>query len=168
MLEIRPTTAPCRTLIVGCGNLLRGDDAVGPLLIRHLWELGLPDGVRCADGGTGGLDVCFQMRNVPEVLLIDACTTGAEPGTLYEVPGAAVEHLPPPSGMNLHAVRWDHALGIARWLLKDEYPAHVTAYLVEAAQLDLGAPLSAPVEAAMHRLIARLRARIHAPEPVPA
>ncbi|PMP83831.1 MAG: peptidase M52, partial [Roseiflexus castenholzii] len=34
-----------KTLIIGCGNLLRGDDGVGPILIRRLWEIGLPEGV---------------------------------------------------------------------------------------------------------------------------
>lgn len=36
-----------RVLIVGCGNLLRGDDAVGPILVRHLWDRGVPHGVLC-------------------------------------------------------------------------------------------------------------------------
>lgn len=141
-----------QTLIVGCGNLLRGDDGVGPVLIRHLWERGLPPGVRCADGGTGGMDVAFQMRGVPHVILVDACTSGSLPGSLFRLPGEEVEELPPLSGINLHAFRWDHALAFARWLLKDEYPRQVTIYLIEAASLSLGDPLSPPVEAAMHRL----------------
>ena len=37
-----PEHTTTQTLIIGCGNLLRGDDAVGPILIRHLWERGLP------------------------------------------------------------------------------------------------------------------------------
>ncbi|MEZ5285145.1 MAG: hydrogenase maturation protease [Vicinamibacterales bacterium] len=82
-----------RTLIVGCGNILRGDDAVGPVLVRHLWERTLPPHVICADGGTGGMDVAFKMRGMDEVILVDACATGAEPGTLYEVPGEEVEQL---------------------------------------------------------------------------
>ena len=34
----------CHTLVIGCGNLLRADDGVGPVLIRHMWERGLPQG----------------------------------------------------------------------------------------------------------------------------
>ena len=56
-----------KSLVIGCGNLLRGDDAVGPVLVQRMWDRGLPDGVRCADGGTGGMDVAFQMRGVPQV-----------------------------------------------------------------------------------------------------
>jgi hydrogenase maturation protease len=148
------------TLIVGCGNLLRGDDAVGPVLIRRLWERGLPPGVRCADGGTGGMDVAFQMRGVPHVILVDACSSGSEPGSLFRLPGSEVEQLPPLSGLNLHAFRWDHALAFAHWLLKDEYPQQVSVFLIEAASLTLGDPLSPPVETAMHRLCDLLLAEL--------
>jgi hydrogenase maturation protease len=146
-------TGPVRTLIVGCGNILRGDDALGPIFIRHMWERGLPEGVRCADGGTGGMDVAFQMRGVPHVILIDACSSGSTPGAIFKLPGSEVEHLPPLKGINLHAFRWDHALAFARWLLKDEYPTRVTVYLIEAAQFGPGEPLSPDVDAAMHQLI---------------
>lgn len=145
-------TGPVRTLVIGCGNILRGDDAVGPVLVRHLWDRGLPEGVRCADGGTGGMDVAFQMRGVPHVILIDACRSGSEPGALFRLPGAEVEHLPPLAGINLHAFRWDHALAFARWLLKDDYPAKVTIFLIEGEHFTVGEALSPAVQAAMHRL----------------
>jgi len=149
------------TLIIGCGNLLRGDDAVGPILVRHLWERGLPSGVRCADGGTGGMDVAFQMRGVAHVILVDACTSGSEPGALFRLKGSDVEHLPPLAGVNLHAFRWDHALAFARWVLKDEYPTNIDVYLIEAQSLSIGDALSAPVEAAMHRLADLLLRQLH-------
>lgn len=140
------------TLIIGCGNLLRGDDAAGPVLVRRLWEMGLPTGVRCADGGTGGMDVAFQMRGVPKVILVDAAQTGSEPGSIFRVPGHELEQLPPLTGINLHCFRWDHALAFGRWLLKDDYPKNITVYLIEAAHLEFGAELSTPVKAAIERL----------------
>ncbi|WP_131784478.1 hydrogenase maturation protease [Protofrankia symbiont of Coriaria ruscifolia] len=140
------------TLIVGCGNLLRGDDGAGPVLIRRLWDAGLPPGVHCADGGTGGMDVAFQMRGVPNIILIDACNSGSKPGTIFKLPGTEVEQLPPLTGINLHAFRWDHALAFARWLLKDEYPEKITVYLIEASETHVGAPLSASVEKAIEEL----------------
>lgn len=145
------------TLVIGCGNLLRGDDAVGPVLVRVLWDLGLPPGVRCADAGTGGMDVAFQMRGVPEVILVDACQSGSKPGSVFELPGEEVEQLPPLTGLHLHAFRWDHALAFARWLLKDEYPTKIRVYLIEASSLEPGAPLSPPVDRSMHGLAKRLR-----------
>lgn len=144
------------TLIIGCGNLLRGDDALGPLLIRRLWTLGLGDHVRLADGGTAGMNVAFDMKGMRHVLIIDACRTGAEPGTLFDIPGEHVE-TPPLSAVNLHNFRWDHALAFARWLLKDEYPPHVRVLLMEGASYEPGAPLSPIVAAGVDLLAARLR-----------
>lgn len=142
---------PARVLIVGCGNLLRGDDAVGPILVRHLWQRGVPHLVRCADGGTGGMDVAFQMRGVPHVIIVDACTSGSEPGSIFRLSGTDCE-TPPLAGVNLHAFRWDHALAFARWALKDEYPPRIDVWLIEAERLEVGEPLSPKVEAAMHRV----------------
>ncbi|MCS6865897.1 MAG: hydrogenase maturation protease [Gemmataceae bacterium] len=142
-----------RVLIIGCGNLLRGDDAAGPVAIRRLWEAGLPPGVRCADGGTGGMDVAFQMRGVPTVVLIDACSSGSPPGSIFELPGSEVEQRPPPSGINLHAFRWDHALAFARWLLKDEYPREVRVVLIEVEQTRWGEGLSPAVDAAVNHVV---------------
>jgi hydrogenase maturation protease len=145
--------------------VLRGDDAAGPVLVRRMWELGIPEDVRCADGGTGGMDVAFQMRGAEEVILVDACRSGGEPGTLHAVPGHEVENLPPLSGINLHAFRWDHAIAFGRWLLKEDYPRRVTAYLVEGRQFELGAPLSPEVDDAVSRLAARLCADCRARRP---
>jgi hydrogenase maturation protease len=157
---------PCtRVLVIGCGNPLRGDDAAGPVLVRRLWDRGLPEGVRCADGGTGGMDVVFQMRGVPEVILVDACRTGAEPGAIFEVPGDEVANLPPLAGINLHAFRWDHALAFARWLLREGRPERVSAILIEGATFDVGAALSPAVDRAINAVVDRLGTRF-APEAV--
>jgi hydrogenase maturation protease len=157
---------PARVLIIGCGNVLRGDDAAGPALIRRLWEAGLPDGVHCADAGTGGMDVAFQMRGVPEVILVDASRTGTAPGTIHCVPGAELEQLPPPTGIHLHAFRWDHALAFARWLLKEEYPRSIVVYLIEGQSFEVGGSLSPPVEAAVTRLAGILIDQVRAADHV--
>jgi hydrogenase maturation protease len=143
-------------LVIGCGNLLRGDDAVGPVLVRRLLDRGLPDGTEVADGGTSGMDVAFRMRGAGRVIIVDAATTGGTPGALYRLLGSDVEQLPDLSTLNLHSFRWDHALAFARWLLKDEYPSDVVVYLIEAESLEFGAPLSDSVAAAMDRLVDRL------------
>jgi len=154
-------------LVIGCGNLLRGDDAAGPMLVRRMWDRGLPDGVRCVDGGTGGMDVVFQMRGVRQVILVDAGSSGSEPGTLFEVPGHEVENIAPLTGINLHAFRWDHAIAFGRWLLKDDYPENVTAYLIEGERYEIGEGLSPAVDKAVDRLVDLLLEKL-GPEPAEA
>ena len=144
---------PCDLLIVGCGNILRGDDAVGPVLVRHLFERGVPDGVRLVDGGTAGMDVAFGMRGAGRVVIVDASSTGVEPGTVYRVPAEELADLPPIDGLHTHNFRWDHALSFSTWLLGPERPDDITVYLVEASSLEPGAPLTPAVEAGMWRVV---------------
>ncbi|HEV2637784.1 MAG TPA: hydrogenase maturation protease [Actinocrinis sp.] len=143
----------CEVLVIGCGNLLRGDDGVGPILVRHLWNRGVPEGARLVDGGTAGMDVAFQMRGAKRVVIVDASATGAEPGTVYRVPGSEFAELPPLQGLHTHSFRWDHAISFARWALAGECPEDITVFLIEAAGVGFGAELSAPVAAAMEQVI---------------
>lgn len=139
-----------KTVVIGCGNILRGDDAVGPTLIRHLWAEGdIPDEVTLVDGGTAGMDVAFKMRGAAHVVLIDAAQTGADPGTIYRIPGSEIEELPALEALHSHSFRWDHALAFGHWLLGDQYPEEVTVFLVEIANTEPGADLTEPVAASM-------------------
>lgn len=143
----------CAVLVIGCGNLLRGDDGVGPIMVRHLWERGVPDGARLVDGGTAGMDVAFQMRGADRVVIIDASATGVKPGTVYRVPGRELAELPPLQGLHTHSFRWDHAIAFARWALADACPTDITVFLIEAHNVALGADLSEPVATAMERVV---------------
>lgn len=147
-------------LIIGCGNLLRGDDSVGPVMIRRLWELGLPQDVFCCDGGTAGMDVAFQMRGKDKVIIIDAARTGETPGTIYKVPGSELENLPPLTDIHTHNFRWDNALAFGRWLLKDEYPQDITVYLIEGENFEFGETLSPKIKEAMEKLSVKLLAEL--------
>lgn len=146
-------TSGCEVLVVGCGNLLRGDDGVGPILVRHLWERGVPDGARLVDGGTAGMDVAFQMKGAKRVVIVDAAATGAAPGTVYKVPGAELAELPPLQGLHTHSFRWDHAIAFARWALGEACPDDITVFLIEAGGVELGADLSEHVAAGMEKVI---------------
>ncbi|QWT23109.1 hydrogenase maturation protease [Subtercola sp. PAMC28395] len=137
-------------LVIGCGNVLRGDDAAGPVVVRRLWERGgLGEHVRLADGGTSGMDVAFQMRHADRVLIVDAARTGAAPGTIYRVPGIELAALPPVSGVASHDFRWDNAIAFGHWLLGPLMPTEIEVYLIEGRDFEFGEALSAPVDAAI-------------------
>lgn len=144
-------------VVIGCGSLLRGDDAVGPILVRHLWDEGVPDEVTLVDGGTAGMDVAFKMRGARKVVIVDAAATGADPGTIYRVPGEELEDLPAVDGLHMHQFRWDHALAFGRWLLADEYPDDITVYLIEIESTEPGAELTDRVAASMRHVAAMLQ-----------
>lgn len=142
---------PTEVVIVGCGNLLRGDDAAGPILVRKLADRDLPSGIRLIDGGTAGMDVAFAMRGARQAIVIDASALGVAPGTIHRVPGEELVDLTPPQG-NLHSFRWDQALGFAQWLLKEDYPEEVTVWLIEGQSFTVGEALTPAVENAVDRV----------------
>lgn len=151
-----------QVVVIGCGSLLRGDDAVGPILIRHLWNEGVPAEVTLVDGGTAGMDVAFKMRGARKVLIVDASTTSTpehhvEPGTTYRIPGDELEDLPAIDGLHMHQFRWDHALAFGRWLLADDYPDDITVFLIEIESTVPGAELTERVDASMRQVAALLR-----------
>ncbi len=153
---------PFDVLVAGCGNLLRGDDGVGPILVRRLAERGVPAGVHLVDGGTAGMEVAFAMRGAHRVVIVDAARTGAPPGTVFRVPGSELATLPPPDG-HLHAFRWDHALGFAHWALGAECPTDVTVYLVEVDGVEPGSALSPAAHLGMAQVIDRLEHEVFGP-----
>ena len=149
-------TAAIDTLIIGCGNVLRGDDGAGPALVQRMLRRELPPRLRCVDAGTRGMHVVSLMKGIRQVVVVDACRTGNEPGTLLEVPAEQIERVSADDGVNLHAFRWNHAIAFARWSLTDSYPRHVTAFLIEGRRYDVGMELSPDVDAAVDRLVDHL------------
>ena len=78
-------------LILGCGNILLGNDGFGPLVIQYLNEhYAFPDSVLPLDAGTGIRDYIFDlllMEDKPrQIFVIDAVTIkGKKTGELFEM-----------------------------------------------------------------------------------
>ncbi|MEJ2345898.1 MAG: hydrogenase maturation protease [Gammaproteobacteria bacterium] len=148
--------------IIGCGNLNRCDDGVGVVVAQRL-QVALADspvpGVRVVDSGTGGMEVMFEARGSAALIIVDACSSGAEPGAVFRVPGEELEDVPVP-GYNLHDFRWQHALYAGRQIFRETFPADVEVYLIEAQRLDLGVELTPEVERAAVRVFESIQARV--------
>jgi hydrogenase maturation protease len=125
------------------------------------------EGVRIFDAGTGGMEVMFHARGATRLVIVDASSTGSEPGTIYQVPGEELEADREP-GYSLHDFRWDHALYAGRKIFREDFPQDVSVFLIEAASLDLGLSLSPPVRQAAEKVVGLLREMIssHASMPL--
>ena len=141
--------------MIGCGNLLCGDDAAGPMLIRRLRDRGPPASIRCFDAATDAISIIDAIRGMNRVIFIDACSSGAEPGTIREVSGSEAEDIPP-ARIAVHSVRWNHALAGARRLLGQGFPRVVNVWLIEGKNFEPGDPLTPEVDQAIDRLVAHL------------
>ncbi len=71
-----------KTLVLGLGNVLMGDEGIGVHVVRALEKHTLPAGVECLDGGTGGFVLLEPLQNADRIILIDAAADGNALGTV--------------------------------------------------------------------------------------
>jgi len=81
-----------RTLVLGLGNVLCGDDGLGVAAVERLRRrFALPDEISLVDGGTLGLALLPTLEEARSVWILDAVAADAPPGTLVALAGEAVE-----------------------------------------------------------------------------
>ncbi len=71
-----------KTLVLGLGNVIMGDEGVGVHVVRALVQHPLPAGVECLDGGTGGFILLEPLQNAGRIILVDATDDGKPVGTV--------------------------------------------------------------------------------------
>ena len=128
-----------RTLIVGIGNRYRCDDGFGCLVANELAGRVGKD-VQCIehDGEPAALMECWKDKS--SVLLIDAVSSGAPPGTIFQF-DLAQQALPEAFNLySTHAFGVPQAVELARALHK--LPPAIQFLGVEGACFDAGEGLS--------------------------
>jgi hydrogenase maturation protease len=152
------TSTKARCLLLACGNLLRGDDGIGPWLADWAQE-------RFAD--EPGIVVISRQQWTPElaadvaeagaVLFID-CSTNSEPGSVefFEVQPAAQSQ-----GVGTHQVSAAELLGMAQDLY-GSLPRHAKLLTVGAGSTELGEEFSSAVLDAIPQACARLEKAVTA------
>jgi len=71
-----------KTVILGIGNLLMGNEGVGVHAARYLEAHYKPEDTPVVDGGTGGFHLMEYFQDYERVILIDATIDGQPPGTI--------------------------------------------------------------------------------------
>jgi hydrogenase maturation protease len=78
-------TAPMRTLVLGLGNDLVGDDAVGLLVARAVRD-GIVDSVDVEESSASGMALLEVFAGYDRALVVDSVRTGRDPpGTVTEL-----------------------------------------------------------------------------------
>jgi len=84
-----------KTLVLGLGNVIMGDEGVGVHVVRELEKHTLPAGVECLDGGTGGFILLEPLQKAGRIILIDAAADGNPPGTVTRTTPRFSKDYPP-------------------------------------------------------------------------
>ena len=139
-----------RIAIVGLGNLMRTDDALGMLAIERLkMHLQLSDSVMVIEGGTLGLEVMQPLENVTHLMALDAIDAGEPAGTLLRFAGDRIADLP--ASKSVHLLGFSDLIGAMT--LTGDAPEEIVVLGLQPELIAWGTSLTRTVEAALPRLI---------------
>jgi len=148
-----------RALIGGIGNVLLGDDGVGPYVVRLLESLySFGDNVEVADLGTPALDLTHQIVGLDALILVDSVVSEDPPGTVVLYRKADILRETPAQRLDPHSPALSECLMAAEML--GTSPQHVLLVGVVGKNYEPGGPLSPAVrhsvEAAIDAILEEL------------
>ncbi len=140
------------TLILGVGNPLMGDDALGILVIEQLrGRTDLPPQVDVIDGGTEGIGLVPVLQEYRRAILVDAVLMDEPPGTIRRFTWQELRLTAGKTPLSLHYSGLSDALLLAEAL--NSLPAEVVIYGVQPHNKEWDQPISVPVQRALPVLI---------------
>jgi hydrogenase maturation protease len=136
--------------VLGLGNLMRTDDALGMLTLEKLKARGdCPPGVRMIEGGTLGLDLIDSLWGVSHLIALDAVDAGADPGTLLRFSGPHLSDLP--VSKSVHLLGFSDLMSVLR--LMEASPSEVVLLGVQPQFTGWGTELTPEIQIAQASLI---------------
>lgn len=145
-------------LVLGLGNALMSDDALGGWVVAELLRrYRFPGEVTVLDGGTLGLDLLPRLEGVERLLIVDALEMGAPPGSVFRLTGEEVPRAFA-SKLSVHQMGVQDLLAVCE--LQGHLPGELVAWGVQPGSLELALELTPPVGAAIERVVAGVVAEL--------
>jgi len=154
--------AKARILVIGVGNEYRSDDAVGLVVARRLRRLSLENVTVIEESGEGA-DLLESWEGANMVIIVDAASSGAKPGTIHSIDARAKQI---PRGLlhySTHAFSVGEAVELAR--VMGRLPPHILVYGVEGARFEEGIALSGAVEESVAAVVGLVLKEVRASAP---
>ena len=138
-------------LVLGLGNILLTDEAVGVRVVEHLADN--PEcaalGLKLVDGGTMGLTLLVEMEDADAMVIIDAALVDGPPGTVKVFEGEQMDHFLRHRGRSPHDIGLDDILDGLR--LREAVPEHRALVGIQPKVLTVGEDLTPDVQDAVSR-----------------
>lgn len=145
-------------MIIGIGNLDRGDDAAGRLAARALGHK-LPSHIISVCEMSGeALALVEKMKQTPIVFIIDACMSGEKAGDIKRIDLRHQALLSQQRDVSSHGFGLSAAIDLAGIL--GQLPEICIIYAIEGENYALGAAVSSPVQQAIDKVVGRIEDEI--------
>ena len=139
--------------VIGVGNEYRCDDGVGLIVARDIKRREF-SGVSVLEESGEGAALMERMRGANAAIVIDAVSSGREPGTIYRFE-AHMESMPAQFfHSSTHAFSVAAAVELGRML--NELPPVTLVYGIEGRQFVAGIGLSPELEKARQQVVKRI------------
>lgn len=141
--------------IIGCGNVDRGDDAAGVLVVRRLRALDVePFDVETFEQSGESFSLMDSWIGYEHVILVDAIAPNGTPGVVQVWNAHTAELREDVFPCSTHAFGLREAVELARTL--NRLPPRLQIYGIEGKQFSFHAPLSPEVEHAVESVAQQL------------
>lgn len=138
-------------IILGLGNMLYGDEALGVHAAQKLWqEWDFPEYVDVVDGGTQGHGLLTYVEQAHSLLILDAVDMNLTPGQVIVREGKEIPMYLTSQKVSPHQNSFSEVLALAE--LRGRLPARLTLAGMQPQSLIMGAPLSGVVQEHMKLL----------------
>lgn len=139
-------------LVIGCGNLLMGDDGFGIHVLEELEKADLPENIKLIDIGTSSLDILHQLEGIDKVIIIDAVKSGNEPGVVYRLTEKDLLY-PDLNFLSLHELKLEHTLSIGKKILGKKFPKEIIIFGVEVERIEGRIELSPKLKKVLPKVV---------------
>ncbi|OGC96260.1 MAG: hypothetical protein A2W25_03830 [candidate division Zixibacteria bacterium RBG_16_53_22] len=143
-----------RTIVLGLGNELLSDDAIGILIARRI-RPELNGSADVIESDQSGLSLLELLVGYDHAIIIDSISAGQDPpGTIIEMEPADLGHVMAPSP---HYTGLPEMISIAREL-KLEFPDRVRIFAIKASDLEtIGGEVSDQVFSSIEEVVRRIK-----------
>jgi hydrogenase maturation protease len=132
--------------VIGVGSRLRGDDAIGPLLIDALSRQ-THSQIELVDAGSDALGILEYLEGREHVVVIDACQMGREAGSVVEFDAAEIDFVLKDDPISLHGLGLAESIKMAASL--NMIPEDLKIIGIEPESIQFNGSLSIPVQRAL-------------------
>lgn len=137
-------------LVIGIGNIYRGDDGAGPFVTRILKEF-VTKYVSIIENCNDCLKLIDLWKDIDYVIIVDAACSDAKPGTIHRF-----DALKQPIPKNFFHFS-THSIGIAELIelsrTLNKLPKYLVIYGIEGRCFEAGIGLSLEVEKAVREIV---------------